>query len=110
MSIVSSIEPEGLATWKQEAQKIMNEHPGVFNTESNVDGNVVSVAGKLTKETHGGNVFVTAPPQKDTGDPDAEWDGEKPVKGGVEAGSYMKYDEGGVRVNLPEEPILTAAQ
>lgn len=110
MSIVSAIEPEGLAAWNATTKKIMSEHPGVFGTESNVDGNVVSVAGKLTTETHSGKTFLTSEPENLTEDPEQEWDGEVAIKGGVEVGAYMKYDEGGKRVELPEEPKLTASQ
>jgi NADH dehydrogenase (ubiquinone) 1 alpha subcomplex subunit 5 len=110
MSIVSSMEPEGFAAWKQEAQKVMDKHPGTFDREANVGGNVVSVTGKITKETHNGRFFVTAPPQKEFDESETEWNGEKPVKGGVEAGSYMKYDEGGPSIKLPQEPVLTANQ
>jgi NADH dehydrogenase (ubiquinone) 1 alpha subcomplex subunit 5 len=110
MSIVSSVEPEGFAVWKQKAQKIMDEHPGTFKKEANVEGNVVSLAGKITKETHNGRLFVTSPTRKDIDDADVEWDGETPVKGGLEAGSYMKYDQEGPTIKLPEEPVLTANQ
>ena len=111
MSIVNASEPEGYAAWKQKAQKVIEENPGTFQTEDNVGGSVVSVAGKMTKETHGGRTFVTGPrPTNSENLNDEEWDGEKPPTGGIEAGAYMKYDEAGLRITLPEEPVLTAMQ
>ncbi|KAG9238973.1 NADH-ubiquinone oxidoreductase-like protein 299 kDa subunit [Amylocarpus encephaloides] len=108
MSIVSGIEPEGYSAWKETAQKIMSKNPEVFSAEKNVDGNVVSLKGKMTKETHGGNAFVSSPIDQE--DPEAEWDGEPQVRGGIEVGSYMKFDAGQTKAGLPEEPKLTSAQ
>lgn len=111
MAIVNAVEPEGYAAWKEKAQKVIAENPGTFQKEDNVGGSVVSVAGKLTKETHGGRTFITgARPTSEENLTDEEWDGEKPPTGGIEAGQYMKYDEAGPRVDFPEEPVLTAMQ
>lgn len=109
MNIVKSVVPEGLEAWRESAKKIMQEHPDSFSAEENVGGNVVSLVGKMTKEQHGGSVFVTTKPEAV---PSAyeEWDGEAVVQGGVEAGAYMKFEAGGKKIELPEEPILTAEQ
>lgn len=109
MNIVKSVVPEGLEAWRESAKKIMAEHPDSFSAEDNVGGNVVSLVGKMTKEQHGGSVFVTTKPEAVPSQYD-EWDGEAVVQGGVEAGAYMKYEEGGKKIELPEEPILTAEQ
>jgi NADH dehydrogenase (ubiquinone) 1 alpha subcomplex subunit 5 len=110
MNIVSAIEPEGHAGWRENAKKVMSEHPQLFEAEANVGGNVVSILGKKTKEMHGGREFLTTEPQKTAEDPDEEWDGEAPMRGGVEAGAYMKFEPGTKKIELPEEPSLTAAQ
>jgi hypothetical protein len=64
----------------------------------------------MTKETHGNTTFLTRPAQSDLEDPDQEWNGEKDVKGGVEVGAFMKYNERGPSVVFPAEPLLTATQ
>ncbi|CAG8952392.1 hypothetical protein HYFRA_00001139 [Hymenoscyphus fraxineus] len=109
LSIVKSVVPEGLEAWRESAKKIMEARPESFVAEDNIGGNVVSLIGKMTKEKHGGSVFVTSKPEAVPG-PDDEWDGEAAIKGGVEVGAYMKYETGGQKITLPEEPILTAEQ
>ncbi|EPE26063.1 NADH-ubiquinone oxidoreductase 29.9 kDa subunit [Glarea lozoyensis ATCC 20868] len=110
MSIVTSIKPSNFEEWKKAAQQVVEAHPDLFKTEDNVEGNIVSVAGKMTKETHGDTTFLTSPAPSDLEDPDQEWDGEKDVKGGIEVGTFMKYNQNRPRAIFPPEPLLTAAQ
>ncbi|KAF4626823.1 hypothetical protein G7Y89_g11334 [Cudoniella acicularis] len=110
MAIVDSTIPEGYKEWSEKAKQTIAEHPEVFSAEANVQGNNVSLVGKMTKESHDGRTFVTTEPEKEVDEIEDEWDGEAYVKGGVEVGSFMKYEEGLKKVVLPKEPILTAEQ
>lgn len=88
----------------------MSENPGAFEQEERVQGMDVSLEGKLTKEVANGQVFVKKRNVKEYDERDVEWDGEKAVKGGIEMGSRMKYEDGMPKVEFPDEPMLTIAQ
>lgn len=110
LAIVSGVVPEGYNEWKEKADIVMSENPGAFEQEERVQGMDVSLEGKLTKEVANGQVFVKKRNVKEYDERDVEWDGEKAVKGGIEMGSRMKYEDGMPKVEFPDEPMLTIAQ
>ncbi|KAH8659298.1 ETC complex I subunit conserved region-domain-containing protein [Tricladium varicosporioides] len=111
MNIVTAAVPEGYKDWLERVQLKMAENPEAFAEEKDVGGSNVSLKGKMTTEVHGGRTFVTGEREsKEMEGEGEEWNGEAEVKGGIEVGTFMKYDEGGAKIDLPEEPKLTAAQ
>jgi len=72
LNIVKGIEPEGYAAWKEKADKIIAEHPDVFNTP---EGETHYKGGKYLKEVKNGEVFVTIKGEGFRDENTEEWDG-----------------------------------
>ncbi|TVY53206.1 NADH-ubiquinone oxidoreductase 29.9 kDa subunit [Lachnellula suecica] len=110
MSIVSGVEPAGYKEWAAKAKVVMAEHPGAFEVQERVQGLDVSLKGKMTREVADGRVFVKRRGEAPYDDTVVEWDGEKALRGGVEVGTKVGFEDGTVKVELPEEPKLSVEQ
>jgi NADH dehydrogenase (ubiquinone) 1 alpha subcomplex subunit 5 len=110
LNIVSAVEPKGYKEWSEKAKKVISEHPGVFEREERVQGRDVSLEGKMTREVADGKVFIKRRAVLENDEREVEWDGEKALKGGVEVGTTVGFEDGTKKVELPEEPLLSVAQ
>jgi NADH dehydrogenase (ubiquinone) 1 alpha subcomplex subunit 5 len=110
LQIVSSVEPAGYKEWQEKARQIISENPGAFEREERVQGKNVSLEGKMTKESVGEKTFVKKAPVGEYDDREVEWDGEKALKGGVEMGNSVGFEDGQKKVELPAEPMLSVEQ
>jgi len=99
-----------LKEWSAKAKQIISENPEAFAREDKVQGKDVSLKGKMTRELSDGKLFVKRNFVPEYDERDVEWDGEKPLKGGVEVGTTVGFENGTKKVELPEEPKLTVAQ
>lgn len=102
--------PEGYKEWSAKAKQIVSENPEVFAREDRVQGKDVSLAGKMTREVSDGKEFIKRRVVPEYDEREVEWDGEKPLKGGVEVGTTVGFEDGTKKLELPEEPLLTVAQ
>lgn len=75
-----------------------------------MQGKNVSLEGKITKESVNGKTFVKRAPVNDYDEREVEWDGEKALRGGVEMGESVGFEDGTKKVDLPAEPMLTVEQ
>jgi len=110
LNIVSAVEPEGYKEWSEKAKRVISENPGAFEREERVQGKDVSLEGKMTREVADGKVFVKRRTVQEYDEREVEWDGEKALKGGVEVGTTVGFEDGTKKVELPEEPLLSVAQ
>ena len=110
LNIVSAVVPEGYKEWSAIAKQIISENPEAFARQENVQGMDVSLQGKMTQETSDGKVFIKRRFVPEYDERTVEWDGEKPLKGGVEIGTTVGFEDGTKKLELPEEPLLTVAQ
>ena len=110
LNIVSAVEPEGYKEWSAKAKQIISENPGAFERQERVQGKDMSLEGKMTRELADGKVFVKRSAVQEYDEREVEWDGEKVLKGGVEVGTTVGFEDGTKKVELPEEPLLSVAQ
>ncbi|TVY94523.1 NADH-ubiquinone oxidoreductase 29.9 kDa subunit, mitochondrial [Lachnellula willkommii] len=110
LNIVSAVEPEGYKEWSAKAKQIVSENPEAFARQDRVQGKDVSLAGKMTRELSDGKEFIKRRVVPEYDEREVEWDGEKALKGGVEVGTTVGFEDGTKKLELPEEPLLTVAQ
>ncbi|TVY14879.1 NADH-ubiquinone oxidoreductase 29.9 kDa subunit [Lachnellula arida] len=109
LNIVSAVEPEGYKEWSAKAKQIVSENPEAFARQDKVQGKDVSLAGKMTRELSDGKEFIKRRVVPEYDEREVEWDGEKALKGGVEVGTTVGFEDGTKKLELPEEPLLTVA-
>lgn len=120
LSIISAAVPEGHAEWSAKAEKVIAEHPEVFNTPA---GEVPHDENKHVKVTKSGRQFVVSKAEREIDDTKEEWDAEEDTVG-FSPGGMTEEDEAKVQdvgnqkrpgsdaktVELDPEPQLTADQ